>query len=53
MFNFAYVINPKCNKSYLPGVKLPDRYSMGGVIMCAVLHGDGGDMDFQNGGRKF
>ena len=19
MFNFAYVINPKCNKSYLPG----------------------------------
>ena len=44
MFNFAYMINPKCNKSYNL-ITWSVLHGGGGVIMCAVLHGEC-NMDF-------
>ena len=38
LFDFACVINSKCNKSYLQGGNNLIRITWG-VIMCAVLHG--------------
>jgi len=39
MFNFAYVINPKCNKSYLPGYNNLIRITWGCNNVCRITWG--------------